>query len=101
VNFKEVKDGDRWLMLGEDCPDNVLELKQAIDKGKYTELICVDRAGFEYHIAVYDRDVKEVVKEYGVNSDQWGLFKIERKPGSRRGALVPIHRAPEEEKIVS
>jgi hypothetical protein len=92
--FKEVKDTQRWLMLSEECPDVTLRVISAEEKPKYVVLNCESLDKEDFSIAVFDRDVKKCVKEWGVNPKNWAWFHPLCMQGKNRFELVPCDPQP-------
>jgi len=53
-----------------------------------------DDKGAEFEICHRARDIKRCIREWGLDSDSWGMVVIERIPSTTRGVLVPAGKQP-------
>lgn len=102
--------GNRFLILTDmkqEMPTGVLLVESAKMRknyaGKeYPVLTVEDEKGERYDIAAWERDVKEVIRQFGTNTDTWnaqGGLLLQKNPSGTRWMILPAPLEVIEEKV--
>jgi len=101
------KAGDRYIVLGEkeqELPERFKVSSYAVKESgsgkQYVELKCLDNDGTKLMIAVFQRDVKKCVEQWGTNPDNWGWIQFTLNMTANRYFLEPAKNQIDKEEAV-
>lgn len=107
--FKATPAGRQTVILGRpdegttyDQPMQILRIEERkTDRGSYGAIVCQDEKGVEIEILAWDRDVKNLVNDWGENSDDWVLrWVVIRRPKYGTRATLEECNPPEQKVAV-
>jgi hypothetical protein len=101
------KAGDRYIVLGEkeqELPQRFrvseFKVKESGSGKQYVELKCLDDAGVKLMIAVFQRDVKKCVEQWGTDPTNWQWIQFTLNMTANRYFLEPAkNQLPESEDV--